>query len=195
MPFSRLAFVPLGCALLLSGCADAHDVNRTPDGSVGAHDADAALPLDGATSSDASPAVDAATDATTLPDVGPIDAGPEDASVADTGQPKDAIEPDLTATWDDVQPILQQKCGSFFCHGSWASSYDQLKEIVSKPICNYEGRFIERFDCSLRLIEAGGMPRARGCDGDPYLDEGKSGCLTVDELATFRGWVAMGAPP
>lgn len=189
MPSHRSWILGWPIALLFAGCLESSEPRTAEDGATPTSDGST---HDGGTPYDASDGegglLDAAQD-------GSLDAASDDASAGDSGSPKDAILPDLTATWDDVRPILQQKCSTgLFCHGNWTGNYDALQAIVDKPICNYEGRFLERYDCSLRLIEAGGMPRSRGCVGDPYLDEGRAGCLTVEELASFRGWVAMGAP-
>jgi hypothetical protein len=51
------------------------------------------------------------------------------------------------------------------------------------------------YECMLELIESGGMPLiGEACSGDPEQDADNDRCLTANQQALVRDWVAAGAP-
>lgn len=92
-----------------------------------------------------------------------------------------------------VQPILAKRCAP--CHstlnlGSHNAVASYAETQLESSYCLLESIG----ECFATRIENGTMPGEGDCTGDPVLDAGNPACVTADEQAVIKAWIAAGMP-
>ena len=93
----------------------------------------------------------------------------------------------------DIQPILQQKCGP--CHTSDAEGgFNHATDYVAtqQPSEACDGMVV--YECMLVRVRDGSMPENAGCTGDAVADGDNPACLDAAEQDLLAAWVAAEAP-
>jgi hypothetical protein len=99
-----------------------------------------------------------------------------------------------TTTYDAAaKPIFAKYCAP--CHttaGSGGANFAAVYADSQKASYSCAGKKVGA--CALVRIQAGSMPAAAGCSGNPATDAGKAACLTQADQDTIQAWIADGMP-
>ena len=94
---------------------------------------------------------------------------------------------------DDVQPLLQAKCGP--CHVSGgAGGVNHASSVADAHRDSSACAGQKVFECILVRVQDGSMPPGGACTGDPAADAGNERCLTAAEQDLLADWIEAGAP-